>query len=177
VNRVDNLPEGLYVLVRDVNELENMKLHLRLSSVDYHWVSPNGIPSHLKPYLFLLFRQNLNSIAGQISCNQDIAGDGAFSAGMIAKFEPINRIGPSIYRRLYWEAGVIGQVLYLEAEAHGIKGTGIGCYFDEAVHTSFGVDTSVYQSLYHFTVGGPLEDRRLRTLSAYGAMESGKFSE
>ena len=27
--------------------------------------------------------------------------------------------------------------------------------------------TGTYQSLYHFTVGGPLEDERLTTLPAY----------
>ncbi len=62
---------------------------------------------------------------------------------------------------------MIGQVLYLEAEAAGIRGTGIGCFFDDAVHDVIGLDSSNYQSLYHFTVGGPVEDTRLTTLPAY----------
>jgi uncharacterized membrane protein len=37
-----------------------------------------------------------------------------------------------MYPRLFWETGVIGQVLYLEAHAFGISATGIGCYFDDA---------------------------------------------
>ena len=37
-----------------------------------------------------------------------------------------------MYRRLFWECGLIGQVLYLEAEAAGVRGTGIGCFYDDA---------------------------------------------
>ncbi len=37
---------------------------------------------------------------------------------MIADFEqPLQTHGPWLYRRLFWETGMIGQVLYLEAEA------------------------------------------------------------
>jgi hypothetical protein len=61
-----------------------------------------------------------------------------------------------------------GQVLYLEAEAAGICGTGIGCYFDDSVHELLGFKDDKFQSLYHFTVGKPLEDSRLQTLPAYG---------
>ena len=46
---------------------------------------------------------------------------------MIADFEDsIEKYGPAHYRKLFWEAGMVGQVLYLEAEAHGVRATGIG---------------------------------------------------
>jgi hypothetical protein len=38
-----------------------------------------------------------------------------------------------LYRRLFWKCGLIGQVLYLEAEAASIRGPGIGCYFNVSV--------------------------------------------
>lgn len=64
---------------------------------------------------------------------QDIASDGCFSLGMVARFEPVLREkGAWMYPRLFWETGVIGQVLYLEAHAVGISATGIGCYFDDS---------------------------------------------
>jgi len=68
---------------------------------------------------------------------------------------------------MFWESGMIGQVLYLEAEAIGLRGTGIGCYFDEEVHKIMALESKKYQSLYHFTVGTPVEDRRLTTLEPY----------
>jgi hypothetical protein len=71
------------------------------------------------------------------------------------------------YRYLFWETGFIGQVLYLEAEAAGVRGTGIGCYFDDSVHETLGIKDETFQSLYHFTIGTPLVDNRLQTLPAY----------
>jgi hypothetical protein len=61
----------------------------------------------------------------------------------------------------------VGQALYLEAEAAGVRSTGIGCYFDDAFHDVLGLTSRRFQDLYHFTVGGPVEDRRLMTLPPY----------
>ncbi len=83
----------------------------------------------------------------------------------------LDEFGPWFYRRLFWETGVIGQVLYLEAEASGIRGTGIGCFFDDATHKVFGLTGDRYQVLYHFTMGGPVEDRRLQTHPPYEHLE------
>jgi hypothetical protein len=91
---------------------------------------------------------------------------------MIAEFgETIRQRGAWWYRRLFWEAGVIGQVLYLEAESAGIRGTGIGCYFDDPMHELLGLTGDRFQSLYHFTAGGPLEDPRLQTWAPYAHLE------
>lgn len=50
---------------------------------------------------------------------------------MVAHFEPVLRDKQWMYPRLFWETGVLGQVLYLEAHAVGVSATGIGCYFDD----------------------------------------------
>jgi hypothetical protein len=62
---------------------------------------------------------------------------------------------------------MIGQVLYLEAEAQGLRGTGIGCYFDDLMHKALGLEDETFQSLYHFTSGGPVDDARLVTHPPY----------
>ena len=87
--------------------------------------------------------------------------------GFIAEFEPILKQRPWLYRQLFWETGLLGQILYLEAEAAGVRGAGIGCFFDDAMHQVLGIADLSLQSLYHFTVGGPVEDRRLQTLPPY----------
>jgi hypothetical protein len=118
--------------------------------------------------LFKLADGDFREQAQLVSCHQEIAADGAFSLGMIAEFdESIRAKGASWYRRLFWESGLLGQVLYLEAEAAGVRGTGIGCYFDDTFHELLGLHGDCFQSLYHFTVGGPVDDPRLMTLSAY----------
>ena len=80
-----------------------------------------------------------------VSCHQEIAGHSAFSLGMIADFKGPVTSNPFAYRQLFWESGMIGQVLYLAAEAHGLRGTGIGCYFDDAVHEILGLADNQYR--------------------------------
>ena len=62
---------------------------------------------------------------------------------------------------------MVGQVLYLEAEAAGARATGIGCYYDDAVHDVLGIQGHHWQSLYHFSMGRPVEDSRLTTEPGY----------
>jgi len=161
---VDGLAPGIYMLVRDPAMAGSLRQSMRQQ---FAWSSPPGCPEDLP--LFFLEGGDARRMAVQISCGQAIAGDSAFSLGMIAEFEPsLRRHGPWFYRRLFWETGVIGQVLYLEAEAFGVRATGIGCFFDDPVHQVLGFSDATYQSLYHFTTGGPVEDLRLTTLPPYG---------
>jgi len=90
---------------------------------------------------------------------------------MFARCAPDLIINPSVYRDIHWECGMIGQVLYLEGEANGLRGTGMGCYYDNPTHSVFGMLSSKYQDLYHFTTGYNIEDARLQTLTAYESKE------
>ena len=163
VHRVDDLPTGLYFLVRDPSQRAALEAALTKAAT---WRRPTGCPPQLE--LYSLIEADVEQAARQVSCFQDIAGDGCFSLGMIAEYEePLERHGPWLYPRLFWEAGVVGQMLYLEAEAAGIRSTGIGCYFDDPMHDVLGLRDRKYQDLYHFTIGGPVEDTRLTTLPSY----------
>jgi SagB-type dehydrogenase family enzyme len=163
VHRVRDLPPGLYALARDPDRVDAFRAAIRRP---FLWRRPQGSPPGLP--LFLLEEGDCQALAAHVSCGQDIAGDGAFSLAMIADYaDGIGAHGAAFYKNLFWEAGVVGQVLYLEAEEAGIRATGIGCYFDELVHELLGLSRG-WQSLYHFTVGGPVEDTRLTTLPAYG---------
>jgi SagB-type dehydrogenase family enzyme len=163
VHRVDDLAPGLYALVRDRRRLEALRQQMR---TDFLWVAPPSCPRGLP--LYLLREGDCRALAAHVSCGQDIAADGAFSLGRRADYtESLLAYGASFYRNLFWEAGLVGQVLYLEAEEAGIRSTGIGCYFDDPVHEAFGITTRDWQSFYHFTVGGPVEDVRLTSLPPY----------
>jgi SagB-type dehydrogenase family enzyme len=163
VHRVEGLDPGLYLFLRNPEQKSALRETLRS---DFLWeaVEP-GFP------LFLLRREDLRKTAIQVSCHQQIAGAGVFSLGMITRFEDCIREAPWRYRTLFMETGMIGQVLYLEAEARGIRGTGIGCFFDDAVHELAGISGMRYQSLYHFTMGLPVTDTRLRTDPPYSHLE------
>ena len=167
VHRVEGLSPGLYALIRDRAQSQKLKMQMKPQFI---WKNAPECPEELP--LFLLEEGDVKSIASSVSCGQDIAGDGVFSLAMLAEFEPIlQKFGASFYRNLFWETGIMGQVLYLEAEAAGIRSTGIGCFFDDSVHQVFGIQGHAFQSLYHFTVGGPVEDPRLTTLPAYAFLK------
>jgi SagB-type dehydrogenase family enzyme len=163
VHRVDGLTPGVYFLVRDRGKLSFIQ---QFTNQEINWVAVPGCPEGL--LLYWLLEGDARKLAAQVSCHQDIAGDSAFSFGMLAEFEALlHERGAWWYPRLFWEAGLLGQVLYLEAEAAGVRATGIGCFFDDPVHEIVAVKGLSLQSLYHFTIGGPVEDRRLQTLPPY----------
>jgi SagB-type dehydrogenase family enzyme len=163
VHRVENLIPGVYALPRNHDALDKLQA-ATLADFDWQKVS-EAIP------LYHLYSGDCRQIAKTLSCHQPIASDSAFSLGMVAEFGETIETTPWLYRRLFWECGLIGQTLYLEAEAAGIRGTGIGCYFDDSMHEILGFKDDKFQSLYHFTVGKPLEDSRLETLPAYGHLD------
>jgi hypothetical protein len=151
------------LLVRDPRHEASLRGSLR---AEFLWQRPEGCPAGVN--LWLLQEANCRRAARTISCHQDIAADGVFSLGMLAEYGAVLKAnGPWFYPRLFWETGLIGQVLYLEAEAAGIRGTGIGCFFDDAMHDVLGIRDRSWQSLYHFTVGGPVDDPRLQTIPPY----------
>ena len=165
VHRVRGLSHGMYAFVRDSARLEALQ---RATRSDFAWQTPPDVDTGFP--LYLLRESDCREVARALSCHQDIAADGFFSLGMLAEFaDPIHRNGAHFYRNLFWEAGVVGQVLYLEAEAAGARSTGIGCFFDDAVHEVLGLSDNRFQSLYHFTVGMPIEDDRLQSWPPYGS--------
>ena len=159
VHHVEDIPAGLYFFFRNEQDIDEIK---QISHPDFRW---EQVESNFP--LFLLKAGNFRRDAMMVSCHQEIAGYSAFSLGMITKFKNIIAEEPYRYRHLFWEAGMVGQLLYLEAEAHGVRGTGIGCFFDDAVHDMLGFEDNRYQSLYHFTIGLPVEDPRLTTYPPY----------
>jgi len=163
VHRVDDLPSGLYILARNSRHERSLRASFK---GDFLWRRPDGCPDDLR--FWCLIEADCQRAARVISCRQTIASDGVFALGMLAEFEAsLRHRGAWFYPRLFWETGLIGQVLYLEAEAAGIRATGIGCFFDDAMHELLGIGDRDWQSLYHFTVGGPVEDLRLQTMPPY----------
>lgn len=162
VHRVEGLAPGLYALPR--SEEAQAPLRAAMNS-EFLWERVENCPAHLP--LFLLLPGAWNKAARTLNCHQAIASDGCFALGMLAEFEPVVQAHPWRYRQLHWEAGLLGHVLYLEAEAAGLRGTGIGCFFDDAFHELLGLNGKNFQSLYHFTMGRALTDERISTQAPY----------
>ena len=160
VHRVEEYKKGLYILVRDQTELQNLQEEC---SEKFLWQETEYNS------LYLLEYADFRDASKVISCSQDIASDGAFSLGMLCRYsQELLKYGAHRYKELYWECGAIGQQLYLEATSLGLSGTGIGCFLDDLMHKEIlGLRNNTYQSLYHFTVGRGYVDSRIQTQPPY----------
>ena len=108
VHRVTHLASGFYALVRNDEQLEGLRAAVNTT---FAWRRPTVVPEHLP--LYLLRKGDMGSVATRVGCNQEIAGQSAPSLGMLAYFEPvIEQYGATAYCQLFWETGVVGQVLY-----------------------------------------------------------------
>jgi hypothetical protein len=163
VHRVVDLAPGLYLLLRHPDHKAALRATLR---ADFEWISIPATPPGLP--LYRLAAGDSRALARDLSCHQEIAADGCCAVAMLAHFSAaLEAHGPWFYPRLYWECGLIGQVLYLEAYACGTAATGIGCFFDDPTHQVLGITDLSWQDLYHFTLGAAVEDPRLLTLPPY----------
>jgi SagB-type dehydrogenase family enzyme len=162
-HRVDGLAAGAYVLPRSA---AGIALLADVLLAGQAWQHVPGTPVGL-PLQCLSENPALAGTLRTLSCHQAIASDACFTLSMLAEFDEQVEAQASHYRTLYQEAGLLGQVLYMQAEAEGFRGTGIGCYFDDAVHELLGLRHQQLQALYHFTVGVPMADTRISTEPPY----------
>jgi SagB-type dehydrogenase family enzyme len=78
--------------------------------------------------------------AAALSLGQNLAGNACAAFSIIGDFEnAVSRYGDRGYRYVHFEAGAIGQRIYLAAKAIGLGATGIGAFFDEEVNRYLGL--------------------------------------
>ncbi len=159
VHRVEGIAPGLYVMPRSDAAKPSLQAAFRET---FSWQSADPeLP------LFQLVAARTGKTARTLSCHQDIATQCAVTFMMVAEFAAPVTANPAAYRHLHWEAGMLGHVITLEAEAAGWRGTGIGCFFDDADHEVLGLKDDQFQVIYHYAVGMAVDDPRLLTLPAY----------
>ncbi|MGB9245518.1 MAG: SagB/ThcOx family dehydrogenase [Candidatus Acidiferrales bacterium] len=101
-------------------------------------------------------------VAAALSLGQALAGNACLAFSMIGDFESASRsYGDRGYRYVHFEAGAIGQRMYLASEALGLRATGIGAFLDERVNRYLELSPERGQVVYHFALGYPVPDPRL----------------
>jgi hypothetical protein len=159
VHRVAGIAPGLYAMPRSDAAQAAMQAAFRNT---FTWQSADPeLP------LFQLVAARAGNVARKLSCHQDIASQCAVTFAMVAEFADPVAADPAAYRHLHWEAGMLGHVITLELEASGWRGTGIGCFFDDADHEVLGLVDDRFQVIYHYAAGMALDDPRISTLPAY----------
>ena len=100
--------------------------------------------------------------AAGLSLGQDLAGNACVAFSMIADIDRAVRLhGDRGYRYVHFEAGAIGQRLYIAAESLGVRATGIGAFFDDEVHRYLNIAPGQGQVIYHFAIGHAVHDPRV----------------
>ena len=164
-HRVDGLAPGAYLLPRSDAGRELLGRSLP-ATLDLTSVPDAPVDA---PLLRLAENPALAGTLRTLNCHQALGADAILGFALLAEFNPLP--DATAYRQRLQEAGLIGQVLYLEAEAMDLRGTGIGCFFDDALHQLIGLPepaaSAPLQSVYHFTVGLPLTDARIATEPPY----------
>jgi SagB-type dehydrogenase family enzyme len=104
-------------------------------------------------------------MAAALSLGQDLAGNSCVTFSMIGDLERAAQLhGDRGYRYVHFQAGAIGQRLYIAAESLGFQSTGIGAFFDDNVNEYLGIAReSGRQVVYHFACGYAVQDDRLVT--------------
>jgi SagB-type dehydrogenase family enzyme len=101
-------------------------------------------------------------IAAGLSLQQSLAGNACVAFSMIADMDrAVRSHGDRGYRYVHFEAGAIGQRLYIAAEALGLSATGIGAFFDDEVNRYLALPSDKEQVVYHFAVGHAVPDPRV----------------
>ena len=132
VHRVDGLAPGVY----------------------RHWAS--------SATLELIHESDERVMAAALSLSQDLAGNSCVTFSMVADLARAARMfGNRGYRYAHFEAGRVGQRLYLAATAMGFGATGIGAFYDDQVHQHLGIRPEDGQVIYHFACGYPVDDPRV----------------
>ncbi len=137
INRVNGLESGIY------------------------YYSRNNLLKHnftqIEDRLYLIEKGDFSEASKFINCTQDLGKFSSVSFSFVADFERITK--NYHYKLTLEEAGMVGHILYLEAEAKGIRGCGIGCFFDDLINNEI-LDGKL-QAVYDFTIGIPLMDERI----------------
>jgi len=141
INRINGLEEGIYYFSRN-----NLLKH------NFKEVEKN---------LFLIEKGDFKEASKFINCTQDLGKDSSVSFSMVADFKKITK--NYHYKLTLQEAGMIGQILYLESEAKNIRGCGIGCFFDDIIN--YDILERKLQAVYNFTIGIPKTDERIIKVS------------
>jgi hypothetical protein len=159
VHNVEGMERGLYALTGNEESAARMRESMNETFV---WKPVEGMDA-----LKLLSTGDFRKLVRILTCHQAIAADACATFAMLGDMGGALGITPWRYRALHWQAGLVGQRLYLEAEALGHNGTGIGCFLDDEVLKVVEVPTGRLEVVYHFAVGQAITDERISAMPAY----------
>src|SRR5687768_14133130 len=121
VHRVEGVTPGVYAYPRDAAIATEWRAAMR----------PEFLWEDVGDGLFLLIPTDVTWVANRVSCDQDIAADGFFSLGLIARLESSLRAqGPWFSRRPFSASALPRHMLIPQAVSSGPPSLGSGVSYD-----------------------------------------------
>ena len=133
-------PIETYILVRDVEELDQGVYHFRPHKFDLEFIK----------------RGNLSARLAEAALGQDMIRDTQAAFIWTAVVERSKwKYRQRAYRYIYMDAGHIAQNLYLAGTAAGIGVCAVGAFFDDQVNDLIEVDGVQETAVYLACAGSP----------------------
>ncbi len=105
---------------------------------------------------------HFRSEAEYLSLEQELCGNAGVTFFFLTRLKVLQKVlGPRAYRSAHIEAGIIGQGLYLAAQALDLGASGIGAYYDDDVIGFLELDEEGTAVIYDFVIGRPTDDKHL----------------
>jgi len=165
IQGVEALPAGRYFLCRGEQD------HL-FQDLSAYRVEHPALDSTLRLYGWTMYEgdgrdalvvEQVRKEASDYSCYQGIANDCNVVCSFLAPVSVHVENNPNSYRTLHWQAGLLGQLLYVNAYQRHMGATGMGCFLDPESSMAFPV--AGFQPLYHFALGPIQNDARFKPLA------------
>lgn len=149
VHRVDGLESGLLAALPTAWPEARLRQSL---GRDFQW--RQEVTDWPGWCLWRLASGDARRAATHLAGGQSAAGDSAFTALFLARFQPLmeEQVGFA-YRRVHWQAGELGHGLYLAAEDEGLGATGLAGFFDGQLCTVLGLQDDSWRPVYMTAVG------------------------
>lgn len=170
ISGVSGLENGLYLLIRGTSNefISQINEELKLEETPRSLIQVKNKSIHHDINLFYVKPEERNNEtirkeASDFSCFQSIAKDCSVVISMLAPVNQSIDLCPVNYSYLHWEAGFLGQMLYIQAYEQGIGATGMGCFLDGETANVFKV-SSLLTPIYHFAFGQQVKDIRFSSM-------------
>jgi hypothetical protein len=151
VHRVEEMQPGLYLLSRD--QKSNISLKSQLAK-DFEW-QPEGGPVNF----FRLQAGDFRKVTSTLWNQSNLGESAMFHVMMLADFDKSVRLDLSTYPHIFWESGMIAQVLSTEATALHHRTHHLAHFIDEQCHLMLGLRADQFRCTYLSSYGQPSESK------------------
>lgn len=147
IHRVAGIKPGLYVLFLNDKQMTSFRSQCKIK---FKW--KETIPRYR---LFLLYEAPLDEMISDICIADPFIKDSCLTMSFVTSFKPfISTYGVSMYQRLFWEAGLVAELIRLECRLEKLDTVGHPFFYEQLFERIMGISHyEEYMNTYHLSIG------------------------